>query len=269
MRTSTLLLLLAMLCSCAGDRTADAQPESARTPAGEQPAAAQPAAASPAHAVAPAPASASAPRSALVGSRVARRALRNDGVYQEFLAKVAKAEPPAGDTRYPAWLQRVASAAAEARSYERAADYARRLVAGAPGQAEHHAELSAALGRLGRFDEALTAADQAATLPGGDTIQVRALRAGWRCALGRHEQGRTLFAAVPPPAEGAEDWPIYLESRTFVAACDHDLALLRGGVAALAMLGGRQLELVQRDAIYDPYRGLDWFIAAAGETLAP
>lgn len=267
MRTPAILLMLVALCSCDAGRD-DAQPAPTPTTpaAGPTPAASgstQPGSAAAAPAQPAAPAAARHETSA-----AAPPALRNDAVYAEFLAKVAKAEPEAGDPRRVAWLERVAAAAAEARDYERAAGYLRQLLAAGPGLAQHHAGLSANLGRLGRYDEALAEADRAASLPEGDTLRIRALRAGWRCALGRRDQGRALFAAVPQPSETSEDWPAYLSARTFLAACDHDGELVHAGITALAALGGQELETLQRDAIYDAYRTTAWFIAAVGETQA-
>ncbi|MFM2091061.1 MAG: hypothetical protein RLZZ127_1550 [Planctomycetota bacterium] len=168
-----------------------------------------------------------------------------------------------------AWLAEVYSAAFAARAYGRAETAARAMLALWPGSWPAHSNLSVALGKQGRYDEALREAEIAVLLAGPASIHPEAVACSWLLHLGRRDEAMARFAAIPRPDDGHER-RLYLGCKAcFLASAGDPVALEAAIREALADdPDGANRGFIARDAVFDPYRGAPWFTALVGSTLA-
>lgn len=266
MRPLVVPLLLALVIAGCGQRQAAAPaPDPAPVPSTVElpPAATR----SPA---APAPADPAVPAAATPRADPAPipLPLADDPRYRETLQLALESLRTADAGERDVALMEVGDAAFEARDYARAETAMRALADRWPDEPWVAANLSVALGKQGRWSLALAEAERAERLPGANAMHCRAIRASWLWHLGRRDEARALFAAIPPPPEASDDRELWHACRACFAASAGDLETLRDGIARLRDAGGDAFEFVQRDVVFDPYRGEPWFTELVGETLA-
>ena len=159
----------------------------------------------------------------------------------------------------------LASACFQNRQYDRFAELYESML---PRYAEAswvHANLSVAYGKLGRYEEALQAADRAIRLdPAG--FHARIVKASWLHRSGQARAATALVAGVAAPVG---------EGLAFYHACMACYSADAGDVEALERHIDRALELghddtfFRRDAVFDPYRDEAWYRERFGETVVP
>jgi tetratricopeptide (TPR) repeat protein len=199
-----------------------------------------------------------------------RRLLIDDAANANTLARLVKLEPAATDDGHDAWLLLILDHAYRARDYDRAEACTRALMARQPQFWYWYDELSVVLGKQGKYQAALDAANAAAAMPASDHLHLDAISASWLWHLGRRDEARARFAAIPEPAQGTDPYEMYEACRACFAASTHDLPALTAAVRILVVGGGNHtLDFLHHDVIFDQYRGEKWFRDLVGETLAP
>ncbi len=195
--------------------------------------------------------------------------LADSALRRDALRAVLDQEVPPADPGRITWAAEASGAAFEARDYVRAEALLREIGAAMPDNAMVTANLSVSLGKQGRYLEALAEADRALTLPEVDAMHAHAVRASWLWHLGRREEGRAAFAAIPVPATTDDPYEMYQGCRACFAASSHDLPTLRESIGILKSLAGQSFDFVRGDVIFDQYRAESWFVDLVGETLSP
>ena len=197
-----------------------------------------------------------------------RQALASDHAFQQQFDEFARTRPPKDSPEYKEWLQYAWGPAMHNRDYALAESFVRELIAMGKADADLYTALSVLLGKQGRYQDALDAAEHGATLPGASPAYINAIKASWIHHLGRSEEAKALFASITVPQEANGFYRLYHGCRACFGASTHDLAMMKESIAIKMRMGGRDAMFIQRDVIFDQYRDEPWFKTLVGETLA-
>lgn len=192
--------------------------------------------------------------------------LNNDEPFQKKLSDLLKQYTPEMEqTERIDLLYRIRSASFYARDYATAEKYAREILKLKPKESIEHSNLSVYLGKQGKFKEAETEAREAIKLDPGNSHAFMVL-ASWEWHLRKREKALQTFKSVVVPEDPGER-RYYEGCKACFYASVGDEKEIEAAISKCLELDDRK-DFFERDIIFDPYRGKDWFIKLVGETLA-
>ncbi|HOX06223.1 MAG TPA: hypothetical protein PK280_07465 [Planctomycetota bacterium] len=205
----------------------------------------------------------------------ARVRLKDDAVYADRLTAALNAAPASVATPEDRldWHLEVARAAFDARAYDVAATHYRAAIALCPTWDVLYANLSVAMGKLGRFSEAEAQGLKAVALKGRGAMHANMVLASWEWHLGKERQAVDRIKSVTEPTEPWERHVYYNCLACFYASVGDEQQIEKAMTAALKLAPGIEQPGVSRtffarDVVFDRYRRRPWFIKLIGETLA-
>jgi predicted Zn-dependent protease len=194
-------------------------------------------------------------------------ALLNDAQFADALAQVEADVPPTDadfETRWM-WYWSLSSAAFTARRYDRGEWAMREAVKLAPETVSAWSNLSVMLGKQRKYAAAQAAVRRALALDGGH-LHARLVAPSWTLGLGHREQAIAEFTALPIPTDPDEAHLYWSAAACFYADAG-DAGKVEQGIREALILQPNMKEFFQRDLVFDPYRGKEWFIELVGPTL--
>ncbi len=193
--------------------------------------------------------------------------LANDETYAQKVQAVWAAKRDGKDPQALfRWLWSYSSACGDNRDYANAEYAARAMVALAPQYNIAHSNLSVALGKQGKYQEALQEAEIAKLLNPGDSMHPDAVACSWLYHLGRKQEAIDRFKAIPVPSE-PQMARFYWACRACFYASVGDVAELQAAIPKAMSGDAESRSFFERDVIFDTYRGEPWFIELVGKTL--
>ena len=194
--------------------------------------------------------------------------LNNDGVYWVKRERVLKSAPGKNATpgEQCGFLMAAWTAEANMRHYDKAEGYARQLVKLRPDDPLAHSGLSVFLGKQGKLKEAEEAARTSLQLD-PSWIHGKLVLASWVWLEGRKEEALKLVGSVAEPDD--EAWKgLYFGCLACFHASVGDEDKIQAYIKQTRELDPKNMSFFERDIVFDPYRGKDWFIKLVGKTLA-
>lgn len=194
--------------------------------------------------------------------------LANDDTYAANVQAVWANKPADGADPQATfrWLWAYSSACMDNRDYINAEYAARAMVALAPQYNIAHSNLSVALGKQGKYQEALQEAEIAKLLNTSDSMHPDAVACSWLYHLGRKQEAIDRFTAIAVPTE-PRAVGFYWSCRACFFASVGDVAELSTAITQALRLGTDSKSFFERDVIFDAYRAEPWFIELVGKTL--
>lgn len=193
--------------------------------------------------------------------------LANDAVYAEKVKAVLANTPDSTDPEATfRWLWAYSSACMDNRDYVNGEYAARAMVALAPQYNIAHSNLSVALGKQGKYQEALQEAEIAKLLNMRDSMHPDAVACSWLYHLGRKDEAIERFKRIPVPTD-PRAVGFYWSCRACFFASVGDVPELTAAIAQAMKLGTDSRSFFERDVIFDAYRAEPWFIELIGKTL--
>ena len=193
--------------------------------------------------------------------------LANDETYAQKVAAVWAAKPDGKDPdALFRWLWSYSSACGDNRDYANAEYAARAMVALAPQYNIAHSNLSVALGKQGKYQEALQEAEIAKLLNPGDSMHPDAVACSWLFHLGRKQEAIDRFKAIAVPTE-VHAARAYWGCKACFFASVGDAAEIKNAIAMALKEDPDRTGFFERDVVFDAYRGEPWFIELVGKTL--
>ena len=197
--------------------------------------------------------------------------LNNDAKYKDALDKLLQSPPPksAALEAQLDYLYDLLHAALNLRDYSKAIACGRQLSKLDPDSWASHDSLSVCLGKAGKYDEAITEAQQAIALDKPRAMHSNLVLASWELLNGKKEAALKRIASVVVPADERMQRSYYGSLSAFYAALG-DEEKLQDAITKTRALDkqGTFMDFLARDICFDPYRGKDWFIKIVGKTLA-
>ncbi|MCY3019278.1 MAG: tetratricopeptide repeat protein [Planctomycetota bacterium] len=194
--------------------------------------------------------------------------LNNDAVYAAKLESVLKTAPGNNATPEEQFRFLLAAWTAESnmRHYDKAEAYARQLVKLRPDDPLAYSSLSVFLGKQGKLKEAEEACRTALRLD-PNWMHAKLVLASWVWLQGRKEEALKLAGSVAEPDDKA--WKgLYFGCLACFYASVGDENKIQAYIKQTRELDPQNMSFFERDIVFDPYRGKDWFIKLVGKTLA-